>query len=224
MPGETPSPSKTRSPSPAARRPPRRGAFGRVRDVSAFIEAGGDQGRQRVGGALGLPPGGADLDLAARRCGQHHQPHDGHAGHGTFLLRDRHGGVECRRKLYKPRRCTGVQPFLIDDGGGALDRSGGGRAVGRLRCGRVRGHFTSPARSWEATLMYLRPASRAEATASASFSVLRTLASLISIGRFMPAMTSIFARSIIEIARFEGVPPNMSVSTTTPAPSSTRAT
>src|SRR5215470_7521333 len=42
-----------------------------------------------------------------------------------------------------------------------------------------------------------------------------------SMGRLMPAMTSTLARSSTEIARFEGVPPNMSVSSTTPSPSST---
>ncbi len=37
-------------------------------------------------------------------------------------------------------------------------------------------------------------------------------------GRFMPAITSMCPASITEMARLEGVPPNMSVSTTTPEP------
>ena len=59
-------------------------------------------------------------------------------------------------------------------------------------------------------------------TASASVASPRTLASLISIGRLMPASTSAPVSSITEIARLEGVPPNMSVSTITPLPASTR--
>jgi hypothetical protein len=46
----------------------------------------------------------------------------------------------------------------------------------------------------------------------------RTLASLISIGRFSPAITSAWVCSITEMARLDGVPPNMSVSRMTPAP------
>ena len=49
---------------------------------------------------------------------------------------------------------------------------------------------------------------------------LRTFASLTSIGRFTPAITSTPGLSISEIARLDGVPPNMSVSSTTPVPSS----
>ena len=45
----------------------------------------------------------------------------------------------------------------------------------------------------------------------------RIEASLISIGRLMPQITSIRPPSITEIARLEGVPPNMSVRITTPA-------
>ena len=55
-------------------------------------------------------------------------------------------------------------------------------------------------------------------------SFFRTLESLISMGRFMPAITSVRPASMTDIARFEGVPPNMSVSTITPAPVSARPT
>ena len=50
----------------------------------------------------------------------------------------------------------------------------------------------------------------------------RTLESLISIGRFMPAITSTRPGSMTDIARLDGVPPNMSVKMTTPAPLSAR--
>src|SRR5262249_26875560 len=178
--------------------------------------------------AVGLATRRADLDFAAGRGGEHHQPHDRHARDRAVLLGHGHGSIELTGQLHEARRGACVETFLIDDRNGAGDlRRSGGRPLGggrRRRIRRRRAHFTSPASSCEATLMYLRPASRAEATASGSFSVLRTLASLISIGRFMPAITSIFARSMIEIARLDGVPPNMSVSTTTPEPSSTPPT
>ena len=50
---------------------------------------------------------------------------------------------------------------------------------------------------------------------------MRTLASLTSIGRLTPAITSTPGRFINEMARLLGVPPNMSVSSTTPSPVST---
>ena len=65
--------------------------------------------------------------------------------------------------------------------------------------------------------MYLRPASWAQATLSSKLWRVRTLASLMSIGRFRPAITSALVCSITEMARFEGVPPNMSVSRITPS-------
>ena len=75
----------------------------------------------------------------------------------------------------------------------------------------------SSARIQEATVMYLRPASWAMRTASA-IGRLRTEASFTSAGRLTPASTSTRACSMIEMPRFDGVPPNMSVSTTTPSP------
>src|SRR6185437_12160721 len=75
----------------------------------------------------------------------------------------------------------------------------------------------------DATLMYLRPASCAPRTAAARVSVSLSPASLISIGKLMPAITSTLDLSITEIARLDCVPPNMSVSSTTPWPASTSA-
>src|SRR5579863_5653532 len=62
-----------------------------------------------------------------------------------------------------------------------------------------------------AMVTYLRPASWAAATASASGHSSRTFASLTSMGRLMPASTSTLGRLITEIARLDGVPPNISV-------------
>src|SRR5580658_9443078 len=102
--------------------------------------------------------------------------------------------------LHETRRGAGVQPLLVADlddppHGGRRRRFCLGRGARRLGA-----HRCASARSCEATLMYLRPASCAPITARARLSVCRRLASLISIGRLMPAMTSIFARSITEIA------------------------
>ncbi len=52
--------------------------------------------------------------------------------------------------------------------------------------------------------MYLRPASWAAVTATCSVCLSRMPASLISIGRLMPAITSTLARSSTEIARLDG--------------------
>src|SRR5436305_2010837 len=72
-----------------------------------------------------------------------------------------------------------------------------------------RAHF--PVSTRLAMVTYLRPASCAAATASARGQSSRTFASLTNIGRLMPASTSTFGRLMTEIARFDGVPPNMSV-------------
>ena len=98
---------------------------------------------------------------------------------------------------------------------------GGGRRRpgGIIRRSRWTGAVCS---TCEAAAMYFRPASSAQLTASASGCFERTLASFTSIGRFTPAITSMPCRCIMEIARLDGVPPNMSVSTTTPSPVSHR--
>src|SRR6185312_15680299 len=81
-----------------------------------------------------------------------------------------------------------------------------------------------PASTRLAMVTYLRPASWAMAMASGSERSSRTLASLTSMGRLIPARTSTLGRLIHEIARLEGVPPNMSVRIATPSPLSTRFT
>src|SRR5262249_6666620 len=75
-----------------------------------------------------------------------------------------------------------------------------------------------PVRTRLAMVMYLRPESWAAATASVSGHSSLTLASFTSIGRLMPARTSTFGRPMTEMARLEGVPPNMSVRMATPSP------
>src|SRR5262249_60392599 len=106
---------------------------------------------------------------------------------------------------------AGMQAALVQNGKGALESADA--SVRALRRGVA--HEASLARMREATVMYLRPASCAMRTASA-IGRLRTEASFTSIGRLTPARTSIRACSMIEMARFEGVAPNMSVRTITP--------
>ena len=106
---------------------------------------------------------------------------------------------------------TRVQAALVGDRQDALER---GRGI------RPRGvhHEASLASIRDATVMYLRPASWAMRDRLGDRPVVRTEASLTSIGRLTPASTSMRACSMIEMARLDGVPPNMSVNTITPSP------
>src|SRR5204863_7546412 len=134
-------------------------------------------------------------------------------------------GLELRRGLDKAGGGARMQTLLVADRAGAPDGGGGiGDLAGVAPMGRWGAHRRASASSCEATLMYLRPASWAPSTARSSFSFWRRLANLISIGRLTPAMTSTLPRSMTEIARLEGVPPNMSVSNTVPSPLSTSPT
>src|SRR5262249_60439734 len=112
-----------------------------------------------------------------------------------------------------------MQPARIHDSEHANDGIRLRRAV--LRSGRG-GHL--PASTRLATVMYLRPASWAWATASPSEEALRTLASLTSIGRLIPASTSTLGSRITEIHRVDGVPPNVSRRIATPPTVSTCVT
>src|SRR5499427_8375532 len=109
-----------------------------------------------------------------------------------------------------------MQTALVDDEklfGDRARRHAGPRNIFRRHV--VVGHF--PARTRLAIVTYLRPASWAIAIASGSERSSRTLASFTSMGRLIPASTSTFGLLIHEIARFEGVPPNMSVRIATPS-------
>src|SRR5690606_10614445 len=120
---------------------------------------------------------------------------------------------------------VGVEP------GGEGDELGGGARMQaalvldlNLFTQHQRFHQDTPARIFEATEIYLRPASCAASTAAVTSQVRRTVASLMSMGRFTPAITSTLGVPMSEIARFDGVPPNMSVSRMTPLPASTAST
>src|SRR5579864_6356802 len=194
---------------------------------SILIELAFDQLGQRRDRLRGLRPAGAQLDRRARGRGQHHQPHDRAAGDLSTVLAHPDIGLELRRRLDKAGRGARVQPALVADRRDPshdFRRGTGAGVAGRVnpRAGsRTVVHRQASVSNCEATLMYLRPASCAPSTVRSRLSLCRKLTSLISIGRLTPAMTSILARSMTDIARFEGVPPNMSVNSTAPSPLST---
>src|SRR3974390_2304573 len=130
--------------------------------------------------------------------------------------RDDNGGVELFSGLHEFGRGAGVQALLVY----YLDLAHHRRAI--FVAGSGSAHL--PLSTRLAMVQYLRPASCAAVTASSSWQVSRTLASLISIGRLMPASTSTLGWLMTEIARLDGVPPNMSVRMATPSPVSTRLT
>src|SRR5579884_518454 len=180
--------------------------------ASILIELGFDQLGERRDRRFGLAPGCGQFDRRSRRRRQHHQPHDRAAGHLGSVLLDPNLGVELPGGLDKTGGGAGMQSTLIADRRDPTGGRGGGSVLA---------HRRASDKSCEATLMYLRPASCAPRTVRSKVSLCRRLASLISIGRLIPAMTSTFGRSMTEIARLEGVPPNMSVSKTAPSPLST---
>ena len=183
MPGETPEPVEDRSLL----------AGPRARGVSSiFIEFAFDQiERAAASAASASRPARGALDHGARAGGEHHQPHDRAArNRGAVLARPSISASNWPASLTNWRR-----------------RGRAARAGCRSsRCGARPAHGWRPAASraaqrligvrassCEATLMYLRPASWAPCTARSRASVWRTLASLISIGRLTPAMTSTLA-------------------------------
>src|SRR5215475_3106449 len=168
-----------------------------------------DQGGKGGHRLAGLAARAGELDRAADAGCQHHQAHDRQAGDLLALEADADHGVELAGAAHELGGRPRMQAALVGDRQGALDC-----ADGRV-CGPA--HEASLARMREATVMYLRPASCAMRTASA-IGRLRTLASLTSIGRLTPASTSMRAWSMTEMARLDGVPPNMSVSRITPSP------
>src|SRR5688572_23894955 len=194
---------------------------------SVLIELAFDQAGERIHRRRRIVAAGGDLDHAARGGREHHQPHDGAAGHRIAVLADPDLGRELGGGLDEAGGGAGVQPLLVADLDAAPNRRGSVGGVRREMAGlavvafAVGAHRRASANSCEATLMYLRPASCAPRTVRSRLSLWRRLASLISIGRLTPAITSTLPRSITEIARFDGVPPNMSVSNTAPSPVST---
>src|SRR5215831_11351696 len=183
-----------------------------------FAEARGDEIAERANRGFGVVAGGPDGDGDAGSGGQHHQAHDRGAADRFMTAGHGYGRIELFGALHEFRRGAGVQALFVDDFDIAHDGARLGIPVD------LGGIVHLPVRTRLAIVQYLRPASWAAATACSSGQVSRTLASLISIGRLMPASTSTLGWLITEIARFDGVPPNMSVRMATPSPPSTRFT
>src|SRR5438309_6097320 len=147
-----------------------------------------------------------DDDRIAHGGAEHHQAHDRCPADAVAVLLDFDRRAELGGKIDELGTRPRMQTALVRDRNLAEDR---------------RQAAASP-RISDATEMYLRPASRAAATAAWTGITLRAPSRRISIGRFTPAMTSIFSVFIRLIARFDGVPPNKSVRMITPWPWSTR--
>src|SRR5205085_9314863 len=164
------------------------------------------QGREGGDRFLGAFAFGADGDRVAHRGAEHHQAHDRGAADAAPVLLDLHDGALAGGHGDELGAGPRVEPAPVLHLDGA---AGGAQTV-------------SP-RISEATEMYLRPASRAAATAARTSIVFLAPSRRISMGRLTPAITSIDSDFISEMARLDGVPPNRSVRTITPAPSSTLA-
>src|SRR5947208_742977 len=188
-----------------------------------FVELDGDEVCDCINGGLCLRADRGDDDRCPGTCGQHHQSHDRGAADGLAAACHPDLGIEALDHLNEFCGCARVQAAFVDDGKFARHRTlrdaRPGIGVGRRS---VVAHL--PASTRLAMVTYLRPASCAIAMASGSDRSSRTLASLTSMGRLIPASTSTFGRLMQEIARLEGVPPNMSVRMATPSPESTRLT
>src|SRR5450756_1439737 len=188
-----------------------------------FVKLPGDQFGDRIDGGLRLGADCGDGDGCSGTRRQHHQPHDRGAADGLAAFGHPNFGVEALDHLNEFCRRARVQAALVDDGEFAGYRAGRDAWPGiGFRRRSVVAHL--PARTRLAMVTYLRPASWAIAMASGSERSSRTFASLTSMGRLIPASTSTFGRLMQEIARLEGVPPNMSVRMATPSPLSTRLT
>src|SRR5919112_3839541 len=147
-----------------------------------------------------------DDNRVAHRRPEHHQAHDGGSADPVAVLFDLDVGRDLAGEIDELRACPRMEPAFVRNPNFPADR---------------RQAAASPRISL-ATEIYLRPASRAAATAAWTGITLRAPSRRMSIGRFTPAITSMFSLFIRLIARFEGVPPNRSVRMITPWPWSTR--
>src|SRR5438105_3365944 len=188
-----------------------------------FVEFAFDEFADGFDRGLGFRADRGDHDRGPGRCRQHHQSHDRGAADGLAAARHPDFGIEALDGLDEFSGGARVQSAFVDDeklaGDGACRHARPGNVFGRRD---VVVHL--PASTRLAMVTYLRPASWAIAIASGSERSSRTFASLTSMGRLMPASTSTLGRLMQEIARLEGVPPNMSVRMATPSPLSTRFT
>src|SRR5215831_5925104 len=221
----------------------------RKRSLINFVKARRDQRFQRRHSGPSFTTARTDRDRSSGRGREHHQAHDRCSADRLVAAGDPNVGVKFFYGLHEFCRCARVQAFLVANNESANDRLTSRRlrvehasvvmravvnaviaaVVGVvlnavIAAAIMAGGFHLPDKTRLAMVTYFRPASCAAATASGSGHSSRTLASFTSIGRLIPARTSTLGRLMTEIARFDGVPPNMSVRMATPSPLSTRRT
>ncbi len=80
---------------------------------SVFVEFAGDKVFQGRHGSLSLRTGRDDDNRCADGRRQHHQPHDGGAGHTLPVFAHNHIGIEAFCTFDKFCRSAGMQPPLI---------------------------------------------------------------------------------------------------------------
>src|SRR5262245_1168607 len=161
---------------------------------------------QLAEGRDGLLRVGADRAHAQLRAGagrEREQREHALAAHPLPAARHLHLGAETARHAHELARRARVEAALARDHELALD---GERLAHRLSSGRI---------SLATEMLRCPYCLTKEASSSSGFSS-RSVASLISIGRFTPVTTSTRRSPRNERLTFEGVPPNMSVSTRTP--------
>src|SRR6516165_6841357 len=139
IPGDTPRPDNLRSLA----------VLGSAEETSSIlIKLAFDQAGQCCHCCFGLMPRGSQLDDRARCSSQHHQPHDRATGNLGAILAHPHVGVELARGLDKARGSPRVEAALVADRRQPARHSRSSFT-----------HLRASLSSWEATLMYLRPAS-----------------------------------------------------------------
>src|SRR5712671_4694105 len=169
IPGETARPSSRCSAPPLCVTEP---ATSSILIKLAFDEVG-ERRHRRLGVRAG---GGEPNDRAGRGC-QHHQAHDRAAGDFGAVLAHPDFGVKEPGGLDKPGGGARVKPALVTDRRNPAHRPG--RRARILYRSFVSGSFVSRSfahrcaslSNWEATLMYLRPASCAPSTVRSRLSL-----------------------------------------------------
>src|SRR5271166_1319809 len=133
----------------------------------AFDELG-EGGHRR----LGFRAGGGEPDDGAGCGGQHHQAHDRAAGDFGAVFAHPNFGIEKPGGLDKSGGGARMQPTLIANRGNPTNRPGR-RARRRYwpSVGRPIAHRRASVSNWDATLMYLRPASWAPSTVRSRLSL-----------------------------------------------------
>src|SRR4029079_3768439 len=136
-----------------------------------FAEALLDQRREFLQRLFGALAGHMDDDRIAHRRAEHHQPHDRGAAHFVTVLLDLDRRVDLAGQVDEFGARPGVKPAELTLFNLAADRAAQAAASPRIS---------------EATEIYLRPASRAAATAAWTGITLRAPSNHISIRKVSP--------------------------------------